>query len=159
MVERGRYRGVRPEPDMETVIRIGWTITILAFIVTVISFVGEYRGWWSFAGEVGATAGAIVTVLVGVGTLTASAGRVQVGGVREAVEDNGETLGDIDEQLDKLDSMDSKLDKLDDLDKLDAIDDDLDRVGLQLDKQTGVLGRQVEILEQIRDNVGSGDAA
>lgn len=151
MVERGRYLGVRPEPDMETVIRIGWTITILAFIVTVISFVGEYRGWWNFAGEVGATAGAIVTVLVGVGTLAASAGRVQVSSVRGAVEDNGrwlqengETLHDIDEQLDALGK----------LDKLDAIDDDLDEVQLELDRQTGVLGTQVEILEQIRDGVG-----
>lgn len=149
MVERRPYEDVRPEPDMDTVIRIGWIVTILAFIVTVVSFVGEYRGWWNFAGEVGATAGTIVTVLVGVGTLAASAGRAQVGGVREAVEDNGDTLGAIDEQLDELGK----------LDKLDAIEGDLDRVELELDKQTGVLGRQVEILEQIRDGVGGEGAA
>lgn len=135
------------EPDMDQVVRIGWTVTILAFIVTVLSGVGEYLGWWNLVGEVGLTAGSVITVMVGLGTLAASAGRGQAGGVRETVEDNGETLTSIDAQLDKLDSMDAKLDRL------GAIDDDLDRVQVELDKQTGVLDRQVEILGQIRDGL------
>jgi hypothetical protein len=117
---------------MDTVIRIGWVVTGLAFLVTVVSILGELLGWWGFLGEVGATAGSTVTVLVGLTTLLASAGRGQVQGVRDAVEANGDKL--------------SKLDRLDDLDKLD-------RVQAELDEQTGVLDRQVAVLEQIRDGV------
>lgn len=117
-----------PEPDMETVIRIGWTVTILAFVVTVLSGVGEYLGWWNLVSEVGLTAGSVITVLVGLGTMLATAGRQQVSGVRRAVEDNG-----------------AKLDKL----------DDLDRIQLELDKQTGALDRQVQLLAEIRDGLSS----
>lgn len=134
--------GVAWPPSMDTVIRIGWIITILAFVVTVLSGIGEYRGWWNLVGEVGLTAGSVITVLIGAGTLAASAGRVQAAGVREAVEANGETLSGLGRKADL---------QLARLETLDAIDDDLDAVQLELDKQTGVLGRQVEILEQIRD--------
>jgi hypothetical protein len=120
---------------MDTVIRIGWVVTGLAFLVTVVSILGELLGWWGFLGEVGATAGSTVTVLVGLTTLLASAGRGQVQGVRDAVEANGDKLGKL-----------SKLDRLDDLEKLD-------RVQAELDEQTGVLDRQVAVLEQIRDGV------
>lgn len=120
------------EPGMDTVIRIGWTVTVIAFLVTVVSIVGEVLGWWGFLGEVGATAGSTITVLVGLATLMAGAGRQQVEGVRGAVEANG-----------------AQLEKLDKLDKLD----DLDRVQAELDAQTGVLDRQVEVLEQIRDGL------
>lgn len=154
MVEREEYDRVRPEPSMDTVIRIGWTVTILAFIVTVISGVGEYLGWWNLVGEVGLTAGTMITVVVGVGTLAANAGRSQVGGVREAVEENGRWLRENGGTLEDIDGQLDKLDKLDKLDQLDAIDSDLDKVQLELDKQTGVLGRQVQILEQIRDGIG-----
>lgn len=114
------------EPDMDTVIRIGWTVTAIAFLVTVVSILGELLDWWGFLGEVGATAGATITVLVGLATLLTGAGRRQVGGVQAAVEANGTKLG----KLDKLDSMDTKLDKLAKL-------DDLDRVQFELDTQTG----------------------
>ncbi len=127
MVVDERWWSTVYEPDMDTVIRIGWTVTALAFLVTVVSIVGEVLGWWGFVGEVGATAGSTVTVLVGLATLLASAGRQQVAGVRQAVEANGD-------QLEKL--------------------DELDRVQAELDAQTGVLDRQVEVLEQIRDRVG-----
>ncbi len=133
------------EPDMDTVIRIGWTVTAIAFLVTVVSILGEILGWWGFVGEVGATAGATITVLVGLSTLLTGAGRRQVGGVQAAVEANGAKLGKLD-KLDKLDSMDTKLDKLSKL-------DDLDRVQFELDKQTGVLDRQVSLLGEIRDRL------
>jgi hypothetical protein len=132
-----------PEPDMETVIRIGWTVTILGFIVTVVSIVGELRGWWNFVGEVGATTGAIVTVVVGMATLLAGAGRQQVGGVRDAVETNGRKL----DNLDRLDVIE------DALVEADGRTSKLDAVQVELDRQTGVLDRQVEILERIRDGL------
>lgn len=133
--------GVAWPPSMDAVIRIGWIITILAFVVTVLSGISEYRGRWNLVGEVGLIAGSVITVLIGAGTLAASAGRVQVAGVREAVEANGETLSGLGRKADL---------QLVRLEALDAIDD-LDALQLELDKQTGVLGRQVEILEQIRD--------
>lgn len=141
---------MQPEPDMDTVIRIGWTVTVLAFLVTVVSGVGEYLGWWNLVGEVGLTAGSVITVLVGLGTLLAGAGRQQVGGVRDAVEDNGATL----------DSVDTKLDKLDRLDVIERAlvteegeTSKLDAVQVELDRQTGVLDRQVALLGEIRDGV------
>lgn len=140
MVMRERYGAMLPEPDMDTVIRIGWTVTILGFILTVVSIVGELRGWWNFVGEVGATTGAIVTVVVGMGTLLAGAGRQQVGGVRDAVETNGRKLDKLDVIEDALVEADGRTSKL-------------DAVQVELDRQTGVLDRQVEILERIRDGM------
>jgi hypothetical protein len=44
-------------------------------------------------------------------------------------------------------------DKLDDLDQLDTVDSKLDAVQVELDRQTGVMGEQVEILTEIRDRL------
>ncbi len=137
-------------PDPDTVIKIGWIVALLAFLVAVVSAIGEVRGWWGLIGEIGMTVGGTVSVLVGLGTLWFSAGRDQVDAVDEQLDSMDHTLGGVD---DKLDSMDGKLDKLDSMDgKLDKLDD-LDRVQVELDAQTGVLDRQVELLADIRDQL------
>lgn len=54
---------------------------------------------------------------------------------------------------DKLDSMDAKLDKLDKLDSMDGKLDELDGIQAELDRQTGAMETQIEVLREIRDAV------
>ncbi len=111
------------EPDIDAVIRVGWILTALGIVIFTVSLVGEILGWWNLAGEVGMWIGALLTIVVGFGTVVTTASRAQVSGieghihaVHTAVVDNGSKLG--------------KLDKL----------DGLDQIQWALDEQTGVLG-------------------
>lgn len=131
MTDEREYRLVPIEPEPETVTRIGWTLTIVLFIVGVVSLLGEILGWWNDLGEIGTTVGVLGSTLIGYATLKYGADRSQVSAVHEAVEGNGKTLKSLDRKADK---QIEKLDKL----------DDLDRIQLELDQQTGVL-------EDIRD--------
>lgn len=134
--------------DMDRVEKVGWTLSLFWLIVAIVSGVGEYRGWWGLIGEIGLTVGTLASVLFGLGSYLYGAERSQVERVHEAVLSNGDTLESVDVKLDKLD-------------KLDAIEDaisgeegmvrELDVIQIELDRQTGVLGQQVEILKQIRD--------
>lgn len=153
-------------PDPDTAIRVGWAGALLGVLIFVVSALGEFLGWWDLVGEIGMLVGSLLSIVAGFGTWFSAAGREQlasvgdevgevtrgVHGVRTVVEANGTRLASVDDKLGSLDKLD-KLDKLDRLDKLDAIDSDLDEVQLQLDEQTGVLGRQVELLAEIRDGL------
>lgn len=123
--------------------RILITLTILSFIVAVIALLGELFGWWNDLGEVLLIVATIVGALGGVATMMVGSSSEEVRTVHGAVVDNGATLA----------SMDDKLDKLDELEKLDAVDGKLDAAQVKLDKQTGVQGRQVEILTDIRERL------
>lgn len=86
---------------------------------------------------------ALVALMVG-----ATRGQVRRAG--DAILDNNSKLDTANSKLDtansRLGTIDGKLDKLEKL-------DDLDRIQVELDNQTGVMDRQVRILEQIRDGV------
>lgn len=131
MLEDRRYRAVLSDPDPETATRIGWIVAALLFLLAAVSFAGELLGWWNELGELGMTVGTLGGLVVAVATYQHGADRSQVKGIHEAVEDNGETLSSLDGKADL------QLGKLAQL-------DELDRIQLELDKQTGVL-------EDIRD--------
>ncbi len=156
------------EPEMDTVLKITWGMAILGWSMALLGIVGgiaglaepvsraaeaiglgQMLGWWNDVGEVIVTIGAIIGVLMTTGSLLLGSGRKQVDrmdrrlvSVHGAVLDNGRTLT----------SVDGKLDKLEQLEKLDQLDD-LDVVQAGLDAQTGVLGVQLGVLEQIRDRL------
>lgn len=131
-------------PEPETAEKIVWYMAAGAFLIAIVSAIGEYRGWWNFIGELGMTFGTIVGGLLTALGVFITSSRRQVGGVHQAVLDNGGLLRSMDGKLDKLEGMDRKLGKLDKL-------DDLDKVQLELDVQTGVLGGQLAVLQEIRD--------
>lgn len=124
------------EPDPDTVIRLGWTIAILGFLVAIVSGVGELLGWWDLVGEIGLTVGSILGVVATLTTATFTASRDQAEALLDAHERHGRRLDAIDGTLG---SMDGKLDKL----------DDLDAVQVELDRQTGVLEQQLEALRSL----------
>ncbi len=149
--------------------RILLGLTLFFFGIALLGLVGELLGWWNLVGEILMAAGTFGGFVLGAATLSQGASRNQVDTVDEKLGSMDGTLGSMDDQLDsvdskldQLDSMDSKLDQLDSMDTtLDEIRDalqgeegmthELDAIQVQLDQQTGVLDRQVRVLEQIRD--------
>lgn len=128
------------EPDPDTVSRLFWGGALFFLLIAIVSAVGEILGWWDLVGELGITIGGLASlVLASLGTLW-SASRTQATQIHDAVASNGRTLSSVDLNLA---SVDRKLDKLDDLDVVQA----------KLDAQTGVLGVQLSVLEQIRDRL------
>lgn len=109
---------------------IMFLLSLLFFAIAILGAVGEYLGWWGLVGDIAITVGSIAGLLLGVATHITSATETQLGTVHDAVRDNGEKL-----------------------DTLVDIDEDLDRVQLELDTQTGVLDRQVGLLTEIRDRL------
>lgn len=110
--------GVRFETA--TVQRILLVLAVVFFSMAIVGIVGEIRGWWNDVGEVLTIVGTLGGLFVGTAALTTGASEAQVATVHEAVVDNGEKL----EQLDKLDVIQH-----------------------ELDQQTGVLDRQLAVLE------------
>lgn len=141
----------------ETAHRILMGGSILMFLLAILGAVGEYLGWWNLVGEVLMTVGTLGgLVLAGVDFLR-GASETQVESVQSQ-------LGSMDTKLDRLEPMDGKLESMDSkLDRLDVIeaaliDEDeqiskLDVGQAELDRQTGVLGRQVQLLGEIRDGL------
>lgn len=158
----------------ETAHRILMTGSILMFLLALVGAVGEYLGWWDLLGEVFMTVGTVGGLILGGVDLLRGASEEQVDGVSAQLGSMDDKLGTVYGKLDKLDSMDGKLDsmdgklgtmdgKLDKLDDLDVIknglvagdgrESKLDVVQTELDRQTGVLDRQVQILGEIRDRL------
>lgn len=151
--------------------------SILMFLVAILGAVGEVLDWWDAFGEVLMTVGTLGgLVLGGVDFFRgASEGQVQaVKGRLGSVDGKLDRLGTMDGKLDQLETMDSKLDQLETMDskldqlktmdgKLDTIEaalveedgktSKLDVVQVELDRQTGVLDRQVDLLGEIRDKL------
>lgn len=132
------------EIDPETATRLIWLMAALSFLVAIVSAIGEVRGWWNLVGEIGMTVGGVGgLVLTAIGIFSTSS-RDQVRDVHEAVEANGETLASMDGKLDKLDTIEDALIATDgETSKLDVVEAELDR-------QTGVLDRQLAVLSEIR---------
>lgn len=133
--------------------RILITLTILSFIVAGIALLGELLGWWNDLGEVLLIVATIVGALGGVATMMVGSSSEEVRTVHGAVVDTGSKLDSMDGKLDSMDTKLDKLDTLEKLEKLDAVDGKLDAAQVKLDEQTGVLGRQVEILTDIRERL------
>lgn len=128
------------EPDPETAIRVGWAVTLLGILIFVVSALGEYLGWWDLIGEIGMLVGTVLSIVVGFGTWFSGAGRRQLAEVGEDVQSVGEDVRGV--RYAVL-ANGAKLDKLDELDVIQA----------ELDKQTGVLGEQLAVLGEIRDEL------
>lgn len=138
-------------PEPETAEKIVWYMAAASFLIAVISGIGEYRGWWNLIGEVGMIFGTIASVLLsGVGVLMTGSRR-QVGRVESAVGQVHRAVGMVHGAVQwngaMLQNMDTKLEGLDKLERLD----ELDKIQLELDVQTGVLGDQLGVLREIRD--------
>lgn len=136
--------------ETEKALLITRGMMVAGLLLAIVAIVGELLGWWNDVGEILLAIATIVGTLGGVASLIIGSSSEEVRTVHETVQENGATLRSVDGKLDKLDAIDEDLDKLD---KLDAIDDDLDKVQVQLDTQTGVLGRQVDLLTEIRDRI------
>lgn len=134
------------EPEPETVERYLLFLIVLGLVMVVVGVLGEVLGWWNDTGEVLATVGALVSLLVSAGFGVYTSSRRQVQGVRQAVLENGVQLGKLD-----------KLDKLEVIERALVAEDrrtsKLDVVQVELDRQTDVLDRQVGLLTQIRDRL------
>ncbi len=151
------------EPEPETAIRIGWTVSFLAFLVFVISAIGEYRGWWGLIGQIGMVFGSVASAMGVVATVVYAAEKGQVDGVHRAVEENGTRLVSMDDKLDELDAIKHALVGEDGAVRLERIEralagEDgmvrgLDALEMGLDAQTGVLDEQSRVLRQIRDRL------
>lgn len=136
-------------PDPDTAIKVGWTVAALAFLVAVLSAIGEYRGWWGLIGQIGMTVGMVVSILVAMGTYVYGTGRDQLDKVYNAVESHGETLR---MNHRTLRSMDTTMDAVGEA-LAGGMIQELDVIQVELDRQTGVLDDQVEILGEIRDRL------
>ncbi len=137
--------------DLDRLYHLMIALSLVGLAMVILGLVGEHLGWWNDVGEVLLSFGTLISVLTALVALLVGSTRGQVRRAGDAVLSNNaklDTANDrlvtIDGKLDKLDSMDTKLDKLEKLDELDTIQ-------AELDAQTGVLDRQVRILEQIRD--------
>lgn len=169
MTRKDASKGMPWEPEPDTALRLIWTMAALMFLLAVVSGIGEWRGWWDLAGEIGLTVGGVGSILLTAAGIAYGAGRKQVASVnpgveavhvgvqtvREAVLDNGRALDSVDLKLDNLD----KLGKLDELDRLGAMDeklDALDVIQVTLSAQSGALDQQVGLLRDIRDALQDG---
>lgn len=154
------------QPDPETAQRNGFILAGLLFLLAIVSFIGEIRGWWGLFGQIGMLLGTIGGLYVSFLSYIEGADVKQVRAVHQAVLDTSEgvqgtheavrdthgavqdthgavrdTHEAVQENGRTLMSVDRKLEKLDELDVIQA----------QLDTQTGTLDRQLRVLEQIRD--------
>lgn len=136
--------------DLDRLYHLMITLSLIGLGMVILSLVGEHLGWWNDIGEILLSFGTLLSVLTALVALVMGATRGQVRQASDAILENNTKLGTIDRKLDtansRLGTIDGKLDKLEKL-------DDLDRVQVELDTQTGVMDRQVQVLEQIRDGV------
>lgn len=142
--------------EWDNTLRLIATMSALSFLVALLGLIGELRGWWDDTGEwlmgLGTFGGVLIALI---GPLYA-AGRGQVRTI-------GHGMTHVSQQAFRIETrlagMDTKLDALDQLEKLDTMDakldklDKLDRIQFDLDRQTGILDRQVTLLTQIRDRL------
>jgi len=170
MRPREGWLGVLFEPSPETVIRIGWISAALGFLIAIVSGVGEYLGWWDLVGEIGMTVGSLLGIIATFSTLSLTAGRGQMAAVQETLGSVERTVGSVDKTManveetvgsvdettaanhDLLEANHDLLERQTDLQRASSAKlDKLDVIEAELDRQTGVLDRQVEVLEAIRD--------
>lgn len=162
------------EPSPETVIRIGWISAALGFLIAIVSAIGEILGWWDLLGEIGMTVGSLLGTVATFTTLSLTAGREQVAVVQETIEAVDDSMTSVDDNMARVDESAASVDQrtaennelLEDatvtLERIEhALVEEgehgraskLDVVQAELDRQTGVLGRQVQVLEAIRDGI------
>lgn len=167
------------EPSPGTVIRIGWISAALGFLIAIASGIGEALGWWDLLGGRGMTVGSLLGIVATFTTLSFTAGRDQVTAVRETIESVDEGMTSVEEGIASVEEGIATVDEttarnnqilqannetlVDAAVTLDGIEDalvqqdgetsKLDVVQAELDRQTGVLGRQVELLAWIRDGL------
>lgn len=110
MTDEDRPPGLPFGMSEETMLRVSWIVAAAFAALAIVSLLGEIFGWWNDLGEVGATVGSIVSVIVTVSAVYYNAGRNQVEKVHDAVVDNGQQLGQLD-QLDTLDDIQFELDR------------------------------------------------
>lgn len=127
----------------ERAILISKAVMWAGILLGIVAIAGEILGWWNETGEAMLTVATVLGAVGGLMALVVGSSSEEVRTVHHAVQENGETLDSVDTKLDKLDTIDVKLDKLDELDVIQA----------ELDRQTGALDRQVEVLGQIRDRL------
>lgn len=118
----------------------------------LIGEIGRSRGWISReygrqAVRIGMTVGGVGGVVLTAVGILATASRRQVADVHGAVLHNGRTLTSMDEKLDELDVIEEALVA----ESEDGPVSRLDAVQIELDRQTGVLDRQLSVLGDIHD--------
>lgn len=79
--------------DLDTLERYLWWAAAIGWTITFGFILGELRGWWNDAGEIGATVGSILSGLLTVVAILLNATKGQVSAIRRGVTDNGRRLG------------------------------------------------------------------
>lgn len=161
------------QPDPETAQRNGFILAGLLFLLAIVSFIGEIRGWWGLFGQIGMLLGTIGGLYVSFLSYIEGADVKQVRAVHQAVLDTSEgvqgtheavrdtheavrdthgavqdTHGAVRDTHEAVQENGRTLMSVDR--KLEKLDE-LDVIQAQLDTQTGTLDRQLRVLEQIRD--------
>lgn len=168
MTSENDARNARWPPSADVAVRIGWSLMLFGLtIATGLALAGSIGVGSSGAGpQAGMLLGGVLGVVAGVATLFASMAGQQRSSLLDAVAATKAQLGDVHQSVR---SSDSKLDDVgvavrangarfqavnaalgSQAKALDAIDEDLDRVQLMLDAQSGVLDEQLEALGKIR---------
>ncbi len=131
--------------SLDRLYRLMILLSILGFSIAALGLVGELLGWWNDIGEWSMAVGMFLGVLTAVIAVMIGSTRGQARRIADAVLDNN---GKLDEANGKLDRTNEQLFHIDGkLEKLDT----LDVIQVNLDHQTGVMGRQVQLLTAIRD--------
>ena len=137
--------------DLDRLFRLVVTIAVLFWVAAILILVGEVRGWWNDAGEVG------LTIVSGGGLLFTLAG-LFLGATRGQARLVFATVVDNAKGVDRANSMLERIDEgvRDANGKLDLANiklDQLDAIQFELDRQTGVMDRQLGVLVAIRDRL------
>lgn len=141
--------------DLDQLERYLWWAAGVGWAITFLFVLGEFRGWWNDAGEVGATVGSVLSGLLTVVALLLNATKGQVSAIREGVTDNGRRLGLIHDGVRGMDAsvqgVDSSVRALDrSVRGLDESVRDVDEAVRQLHEDNE---RQTEVLVEIRDRL------
>ncbi len=152
------------EPDPDRVVRVLWIGSAFWLLVAIVSAIGEIRGWWGLVSQIGMTAGTVLSAIVALAAYVYGAGKGQVNSVHEAVGENGRTLVSIDQALsghegvlEVLAGSEGVVDELDGINEAitgeEGMIHELDVIQLELDRQTGALDQQIQLLGEIRDRL------
>lgn len=168
MTSENDAKNARWPPSAEVVMKIGWGLMLFGLtIAAVLALAGAIGvGSSGTATQAGMLLGGVLGVVAGVATLFASMAGQQRSSLLDAVASTKAQLGDVHQSVR---SSDSKLDDVgvavrangarfqavnaalgSQAKALDAIDEDLDRVQLMLDAQSGALDEQLDALGKIR---------
>lgn len=127
--------------DLDQLERLFWWGAGICFLIVAVLIVGEVRGWWNDASEVGLTIAGLVGSLLAAIVLLINATKGQVRNVATGVTDNGRRLGLIHEGVRTLH------------DDMGTLHDDMGTIHQDMSGLRQGQEQQTEVLVEIRDRL------